>query len=75
MYCSMSSPFFKFFQFRPACFLGASGGALALRLYYITITLFRQAPIFIFFGGVVLFLQCFLHAHFSYYVRYIDTPI
>lgn len=26
-----------------------------------------------FFGGEVLFLQCFLHAHFSYYVRRIDT--
>nr|DAE35949.1 MAG TPA: hypothetical protein [Caudoviricetes sp.] len=34
-----------------------------------------SSPYFHFFGGVVLFLQCFLHAHFSYYVRHIDTHI
>lgn len=59
----------------PACFPRASGGALLLRVYYIIIIIICQAPIFTFSGGEILFLQCFLHAHFSYYVRYIDTHI
>jgi hypothetical protein len=69
----MSSPFFKFFSISPGLLSMASGGALALRLYYITITLFRQAPFRSFSVGEVLFLPCFIHAHFSYYVRYTDT--
>ena len=58
----------------PACFLRASGGTLID--YASIVSLFRHfvKPLFmLFLGGEVLFLPCFLHAHFSYYVRHIDT--
>ena len=58
----------------PACFPMASGGALID--FTSIISLFRHfvKPLsMLFLGGEVLFLPCFLHAHFRYYVRHIDT--
>ena len=58
----------------PACFLRASGGALIDYGDIVTHYSVFVKPIFHFFQGArFFFLQCFIHAHFSYYVRHIDT--